>query len=90
MSIKADWIAVDWGTSSLRAWAMNADGQDLETASSDQRNGQTKFQWEESLNFPFWMGGPLRNFVGRKILEKVWAHNLENLKDWVEGNLSSS
>lgn len=40
MSIKADWIAVDWGTSSLRAWAMNADGQDLETASSDQGMGQ--------------------------------------------------
>ena len=40
MSIKADWIAVDWGTSSLRAWAMNAEGQDLETASSDQGMGQ--------------------------------------------------
>lgn len=40
MSIKADWIAVDWGTSSLRAWAMNAEGQDLDTASSDQGMGQ--------------------------------------------------
>ena len=40
MSVKADWIAVDWGTSSLRAWAMNTEGQDLETASSDQGMGQ--------------------------------------------------
>jgi hypothetical protein len=53
-------------------------------------NGQTKFQWEESLNFPFWMGGPVRNFVGKKILERVWTQNLDNLKVWVEGNLSSS
>ena len=40
MNIKADWIAVDWGTSSLRAWAMNAEGQDLDTASSDHGMGQ--------------------------------------------------
>ena len=40
MSPKANWIAVDWGTSSLRAWAMDAEGQDLATASSDQGMGQ--------------------------------------------------
>jgi uncharacterized protein YndB with AHSA1/START domain len=54
----------------------------------EQSNGQTKFQWEESLSFPFWMGGPLRNVVGRKILKMVWVQNLENLKDRVEGNNS--
>ena len=40
MSVKANWIAVDWGTSSLRAWAMDAEGQDLATASSTQGMGQ--------------------------------------------------
>ncbi|MEM8869490.1 MAG: 2-dehydro-3-deoxygalactonokinase [Pseudomonadota bacterium] len=33
---KASWIAVDWGTSNLRAWAMAADGSVLAHARSDQ------------------------------------------------------
>ena len=32
----ADWIAVDWGTTNLRAWAMSADGRVLDSASSDR------------------------------------------------------
>lgn len=32
---QADWIAVDWGTTHLRAWAMTADGVVLAAASSD-------------------------------------------------------
>ena len=31
-----DWIAVDWGTSNLRAWAMGADDTVLAEASSDR------------------------------------------------------
>lgn len=47
MSIKADWIAVDWGSISLRAWAMDAEGQDLATTSLDQgaeKLSQTAFE----------------------------------------------
>ena len=33
--IRPDWIAVDWGTSNLRAWAMQDDGTILAEASSD-------------------------------------------------------
>ena len=33
--MKADWIALDWGTSRLRAFAMGADGTELARASSD-------------------------------------------------------
>ena len=33
---QATWIAADWGTSTLRVWAMNADGQHLAEASSNQ------------------------------------------------------
>jgi 2-dehydro-3-deoxygalactonokinase len=32
--IAADWIAVDWGSSNLRAWAMRADGAVLDEAAS--------------------------------------------------------
>ncbi len=32
--VVADWIAADWGTSNLRAWAMGADGAALASASS--------------------------------------------------------
>jgi len=34
------WIAVDWGTSNLRAWSMNADGQPLGSASTDKGMGK--------------------------------------------------
>lgn len=40
MSIKANWIAVDWDTLSLRAWAMDAEGQNLATISLDQGTGE--------------------------------------------------
>ncbi len=35
-----DWIAVDWGTSNLRAWAMGADGKVLAGAESDEGMGR--------------------------------------------------
>ncbi|WP_374392431.1 2-dehydro-3-deoxygalactonokinase [Tabrizicola sp.] len=34
------WIAVDWGTSNLRAWAMGADGRVLAEAESDEGMGK--------------------------------------------------
>jgi 2-dehydro-3-deoxygalactonokinase len=34
------WIAVDWGTSNLRAWGMGADGRVVAEASSDQGMGK--------------------------------------------------
>ncbi len=39
-TIKADWIAVDWGTSNMRAWAMSASGTVLAEATSEQGMGQ--------------------------------------------------
>jgi len=38
--ISPDWIAVDWGTSALRVWAMAASGAVLATAQSDDGMGQ--------------------------------------------------
>ena len=38
--IPAAWIAVDWGTTNLRAWAMGADGRVLAHAESDDGMGK--------------------------------------------------
>lgn len=47
--IKPDWIAVDWGTSNLRAWAMGGTGV-LDHASSDEGMGKlSKDQFEPAL-----------------------------------------
>lgn len=40
MTVNPAWIAVDWGTSNLRAWAMGAEGQILAEASSDEGMGK--------------------------------------------------
>ncbi len=46
----ADWIAVDWGTSRLRAWALSDSGQVLARASSDQGMGSlAPAQFEAAL-----------------------------------------
>jgi len=37
--IRADWIAIDWGTSRLRAWAMAPDNRTLAAAASDAGMG---------------------------------------------------
>lgn len=42
MTESIEWIAVDWGTSNLRAWGMGADGTALVPASSDQGMGKLK------------------------------------------------
>ena len=50
-------------------------------------NGQTLFTWEETLYFPFWMGGPLRNPAGTRILAWIWKKNLKLLKHQVESSV---
>ncbi len=40
MAPPPDWIAVDWGTSRLRAWAMGADGRPLAGAESGEGMGR--------------------------------------------------
>ena len=44
------WIAVDWGTSNLRAWGIGADGAVVASASSDQGMGKlTREQFPDAL-----------------------------------------
>ena len=37
------------------------------------------FAWDEALQFPWWMGGPLGGIVGGRILKAVWRRNLRLL-----------
>ena len=59
--IKADWIAVDWGTSNMRAWAISASGTVLAEATSDQGMGKlTRDAFEPALLAVAggWLKGP--------------------------------
>lgn len=39
--------------------------------------------WEESLRFPWWLGGPLGGLVATPILRRVWRRNLAALDELV-------
>lgn len=52
--------------------------------------GRTEFKWEESLDFPFWMGGPLRDPVGGRILEAIWRRNLKKLDAIVNDHVAAA
>jgi Polyketide cyclase / dehydrase and lipid transport len=46
---------------------------------------RTRFSWEESLIFPWWLGGPLGAAAGgRVVLRTIWKRNLQELKSVVE------
>jgi uncharacterized protein YndB with AHSA1/START domain len=46
---------------------------------------RTRFAWEESLVFPWWLGARLGASVGgRTVLRAVWVRNLRALKRLVE------
>ncbi len=45
----------------------------------------TVFSWEETLRFPWWLGGRLGEAVGgRFVLRRIWKANLAGLKRLVE------
>ncbi|KQI72226.1 2-keto-3-deoxy-galactonokinase [Loktanella sp. 5RATIMAR09] len=59
--IKADWIAVDWGTSNMRAWALSGSGTVLAEASSDQGMGKLRREDFEAALLSVvqdWIDGP--------------------------------
>jgi len=59
--ISASWIAVDWGTSQLRAWAMDANAQVLASCISDRGMGHlTPGAFEGALldTVGAWLNGP--------------------------------
>ena len=49
---------------------------------------RTRFGWDESLTFPWWLGGPIGAFIGgRLVLRSIWKRNLRNLKGIVESQI---
>ena len=49
---------------------------------------RTRFSWEESLIFPWWLGGRAGSVVvGRVVLRAIWRRNLGNLKAIVEAGV---
>ena len=44
----------------------------------DGPNGavHTRFEWTETLRFPWWMGGPIGAVAARPVLSAVWKRNL--------------
>ena len=47
-------------------------------------NSETLFSWEETLRFPWWMGGPTGALFARPVLKAIWKRNLKRLKNILE------
>jgi polyketide cyclase/dehydrase/lipid transport protein len=50
---------------------------------------RTRFRWDESLTFPWWLGGPLGGWIiGRLVLRAIWKRNLRDLNRLVESRVA--
>jgi 2-dehydro-3-deoxygalactonokinase len=82
--IAADWIAVDWGTSNLRAWRMDADGSVLDRAGSDAGMGRLKRDGFEPALLDL-----VGNWLGEGATQVVACGMVGAREGWVEAPYSS-
>ena len=47
---------------------------------------RTEFCWDETLCFPWWIGGPVGERLARPVLRRVWRGNLRRLRERVEAS----
>jgi len=45
---------------------------------------RTRFEWNEELTFPWWLGAKVGEVVGGLLLKQIWKRNLVNLRDRFE------
>ncbi|WP_108484488.1 2-dehydro-3-deoxygalactonokinase [Oceaniglobus ichthyenteri] len=83
MSVSAEWIAVDWGTTHCRAWAMSGDGRVLDQAKSAQGMGAlTRDGYEPAL---LAMIGPwITNRTGENPIEVICCGMVGARQGWAE------
>ena len=47
-------------------------------------HGHTRFSWDETLVFPWWMAGRVGGVVGGVVLRQIWKRILRRLKQRIE------
>lgn len=46
---------------------------------------RTQFTWQEELDFPWWLGGPIGERIGgQTVMKRIWKGNLRRLRSLVE------
>lgn len=82
--VDPDWIGIDWGTSNLRAWAMDAGGSVLAEASSDQGMGRlSQDAFEPALRR---LIAPWRQ--GGRMMQVIACGMVGSRQGWVEAPYS--
>jgi carbon monoxide dehydrogenase subunit G len=47
---------------------------------------RTSLAWDETLRFPWWLGGALGGLIGGPVLKQIWKGNLRRLAALVTGD----
>jgi carbon monoxide dehydrogenase subunit G len=53
------------------------------TLTADEADGGALVSWEETLTFPWYLGGPIAAFFAKPVLGAIWRGNLERLEETI-------